>query len=546
MCAIALSFSCRSYRNAEVQINTSGWKTKVNVPSFNAEYSIPGDYEEKQVKSFRTYRLPKYIRKQRIKSLMELNTELPPYFSHYCMLYKDKNKTLRNSIKTNYRKLNDSPIYVDEEARHAIYIKPLECSSDNNLLLVLLSKTTTKEEFGLNLIPEFSRIVESVQDSCEHSLKLDDPFSIGFEAHKDTLGGINYIKPVIELSKTYQQYIETSQSFAYAQALSTFASFLSKDKDWEKGFDLWLKRTSSYIEPSSLQLPKTTVASLLDLSKGEGIVILNENHFFPSHRLLLLSMLDELYERGFRQIGFEALSVSDSLINDRGFPLVESGFYTREPLFGILIREAIKKGFRVFGYDKKGQGAQREMEQAKAIYRAYNSGGKQNMVVFCGFGHVQERSKVGKKMMAQLLNDVFKLRPYTISQTESYLKTDESAIYSYQTNAELMKKGLNVDKKICTSLKQDVVLENLGYTKVQYNIPEQLKHPTALLSVYSQKEVEAHAHPIPYFNTKLDSSQNHVVFYLPKGQYKVLIVDTNLKILHKDVVVVKSFDSKSN
>lgn len=47
---------------------------------------------------------------------------------------------------------------------------------------------------------------------------------------------------------------------------------------------------------------------IIERSKNEGIIIINEAHHQPLHRVFTASLLQGLYENGFRYLGLEALA----------------------------------------------------------------------------------------------------------------------------------------------------------------------------------------------------------------------------------------------
>ena len=92
---------------------------------------------------------------------------------------------------------------------------------------------------------------------------------------------------------------------------------------------------------------------IINRAENKRIIIINEAHHFPYHRIFMASLLQGLYDKGFRYYVAETLNFSDSSINDRKYPLLISGYYTAEPLFGNLVRNALKIGFKVFAYEAR-------------------------------------------------------------------------------------------------------------------------------------------------------------------------------------------------
>ena len=57
-------------------------------------------------------------------------------------------------------------------------------------------------------------------------------------------------------------------------------------------------------------------------------------HHVPRDRAFLLTLLRGLYERGFRYFAAETLNPKDTGLQARGYPTLQTGYYTREPVFG--------------------------------------------------------------------------------------------------------------------------------------------------------------------------------------------------------------------
>lgn len=129
---------------------------------------------------------------------------------------------------------------------------------------------------------------------------------------------------------------------------------------------------------------------ILNQAKKAQIVIINEAHHIPKHRTFTKSILQDLFNNGYRYLGLEALS--DSQINERKFPIIESGYYTKEPEFGNLISEALKIGFTLFGYEaSEGKnGKEREIEQAENIQKFIEKSGNGKVLIHCGYAHAYE------------------------------------------------------------------------------------------------------------------------------------------------------------
>lgn len=177
--------------------------------------------------------------------------------------------------------------------------------------------------------------------------------------------------------------------------------------------------------------PSNAQAYILARAGQEQLVMLNEAHHVPLHRVFTLSLLAGLYQRGYRYLGAETLSHADQGLAKRGYPVtsqtdyaVNSGYYTAEPQYGNLIREALRLGFTVFAYDALPAvppadfARQRELLQARAIQQILTADPSAKIVIHAGYDHIREDS-LGRswgKAMAGRVKEVTGIDPFTINQ----------------------------------------------------------------------------------------------------------------------------------
>lgn len=90
---------------------------------------------------------------------------------------------------------------------------------------------------------------------------------------------------------------------------------------------------------------------ILQRAKTEQLLLINEAHHVPLHRTFTASLLPELAKLGFRYLAAEGLNEADTLLQKRGYPVLATGFYTKEPQFGYLLRTAHQTGFQLVAYD---------------------------------------------------------------------------------------------------------------------------------------------------------------------------------------------------
>jgi hypothetical protein len=160
---------------------------------------------------------------------------------------------------------------------------------------------------------------------------------------------------------------------------------------------------------------------ILEMAKTRKAVFFNEAHSAPITRTLTIEMLPKLREMGFDYFAAETLYDTDHDLQKRGYPTPKSGFYVNEPLYGEMVRTALKLGFKVIAYDVEnaGVGDERERAGAEKLYKdVFRKDPNARLVVNAGFAHVQ---KSGRYLRGSSMGEFFKqvsgIDPLTIEQT---------------------------------------------------------------------------------------------------------------------------------
>lgn len=164
-------------------------------------------------------------------------------------------------------------------------------------------------------------------------------------------------------------------------------------------------------------------SEIAKLATNRRIVMINEAHHDGHTRELTLALLPLLRAEGFNYFAAEALSHSDTGLMERGYPISTSGTeYLHEPIYGEIIREAIRLGFVVVAYDSDAEKlADREMGQANQLYlKVFAKDPKARLFVHAGYAHIDKApGNLGDdvKPMAMQLKLLSGFDPLTIDQT---------------------------------------------------------------------------------------------------------------------------------
>jgi hypothetical protein len=210
----------------------------------------------------------------------------------------------------------------------------------------------------------------------------------------------------------------------FGQYLSWYQSFIGDYRDAELGFSIEQKALADDI-PSPLAQPGWHAVPALDylpqLAKNARVVFLNEAHNIALTRTLTVRLLKPLREEGFNVFAVETLYRADiDALNKRGYPVANSGFYTREPVYAEMVRTALKLGYKVVAYeaDPDHTGNAREAQQAENLWKVLKADPSAKIVVNAGYAHIQKTGQfLGAQSMAEHFMHDSGITPLSIEQT---------------------------------------------------------------------------------------------------------------------------------
>jgi len=352
-------------------------------------------------------------------------------------------------------------------------------NEDSSYMLLLAYSREKKYTIYQLLVEEFSALFKTINYTKEYRSILPKPFEMGFEQEFNFDQSINYLRPIVQLKKHANMYGE--DHFGFIQAICTYSSRVSNSKIFDHYFDKYLKMTVHTDLPEDKYLAKNegAINEILNISSNANLVMFNENHFNVKHRKLVRLLLKEYYELGFRYLGLEALTEDSKSLNERGYPIVKSGFYIREPEMANLIREAIHLGFDVFGYDTSGN--KREINQAKNIFKkTFEKVAAAKVLVLGGFDHLLEKEdKDSKKWMAYYFHELYGIDPVTFAQT--ILKPNDNLWLGMVKNDSISQESF--DYLISNNL-SDSVFINQKEKEFSIDLPESKFNKEYILSIY--------------------------------------------------------------
>jgi hypothetical protein len=260
---------------------------------------------------------------------------------------------------------------------------------------------------------------------------------------KTDLGRYAYLTQMTtRMPKTYQPLV--------MQLLASTETELGLYDQAVYGFPIRVREVPNLVLPAANDWKAVDAAdAIARAAAGRRIVMVNEAHYDAHTRELTLSLLPRLKSLGFNYFAAEAIGEKDPDLVKRGYPIKISGSeYLREPLYGDILREAIKLGFVIVPYDTDSTTTQgREIGQAENLYKkVFLKDPSARLFVHAGFAHIDKnRERLGNvEPMASYLQKLTGITPLSIDQTQFLeLSADRSDAY-HQLIAEFKPDGPTV------------------------------------------------------------------------------------------------------
>jgi hypothetical protein len=379
-----------------------------------------------------------------------------------------------------------------------------------------------------------------------------DPMTAILKSYE--VSGYNYLVPYYLSRHIKVDSANNALYFARKTMLTTFSSFAGDVKDNETYY-INSKHWDTDILEDSNYTALDAIAEIASIARTRQVIMINESHIDPRGRLFLSNLLPTLKAEGFTYLFIEGLH--EDGIDERGFPLQTSGFYTSEPMFGNLLRKAIQLGFKLIPYDcyeaPCNTVPEREQHQATTIYETLKNNPQVKAIVFAGHGHINKDPE--KNWMAHRFKTLSGIDPFCINQSINgeaphlfhHLRKHISKPVIYKnlkTNdyRELSKVNMVdativfpdtkwIDEKYATWLLQSGSKPyTLSFSGAQYE--------QALLSVVKCDEFDQFGIlTVPVLNMIMEKT-THQNILLDKGSYYLRVTDLYGKEMHKEKITL--------
>ena len=507
-----------------------------------------GDYKENSLDSKNVKKIAHIlgIAKSKIEknAIVLMNTTANPFFSS-CILFVTKEEI--NTANWNKIHINNCNYFQKITTTEQYEAEIIDLNYNKNgkrLLLIIWINHNENKNNVLN--DEAEQIFATLKTSINYSnFIMPDPFKEADKEFKSIEDGGNYLKPFLNLKKLEYSYQKDQNKNVFSQALNTYQSFVGIERKSisNKTHSEKLKRLKSVEFYSN----EKAYQKLIESCTQNQVIMFNEAHVFPKQRYLVSSLLDTLYQAGFRTLALEAVWKEQE--NEGIYPNLETGFYLREPCMANLVRYAINLGYKIISYEDttKVGISNRELNQSlNLINKTIAKNKNEKIIVLAGGSHIKEDTSNGiKKWMATYFKEKTAINPLTINQTafnNLFFSEDELVLFEgKELNSKIGKEYFN-DIYLVNNIKKNKF--KVTPNKKDFNLKIKLGYDSSkartkdlIALIYYEKEFHSYQ-KIPIFTQLLTNEDDEFDINLPKGNYIVVIKNTIGQTLFEKKYVV--------
>lgn len=492
----------------------------------------------------------KYIRN---KGIHILNDSLQLSFkSSEDILYTQNRKELKKTINKGKFKLRDS-VLVYGKTKDPDYEYFVTLSKNHNqkypehlVVFDTLINNQTLRFLGNPLTEKAKPTLEIELKNIFQSIEVGPTYRKGIGTLMEILARHNnsnkYFAVLNEISQfpTYNKQEEWTK----LQLQLTYASFLGNNSFYDHFLNqlesrIVINDTISKIIKANLNNDLNVIGTIAKEAENHKIIMINENHYYPNHRVLVSDLLVKLKDIGYTHFALEALDVKqDSLLNlNNAYPTLKTGFYTSEQNYGNLIRKAKELGYEFIAYENADNNKDREVGQAENLYnKTFKLDPNTKVLVLAGIDHILEKpTKSGKEWMATIFKKKYNIDPLTISQTHlNVYKKEVNATYAMINSKFFENDKLNsVDYLVLNN--KSINSTDSSATFLYQNITDR----DVQVSLFYGHEIlnqSDHDNKIPYFSSILKGGKQYDLPITKNGEIYLYTFDGDGKQIDNQVI----------
>ena len=238
---------------------------------------------------------------------------------------------------------------------------------------------------------------------------------------------INYLYPLYQAYGKESKFKTIFKPEGYYRNLSQLLGFAG---DYKASTEA-LETSYEKLDDESEKDITSTIASLSNIeflnakefvmqaAFERRIVMINEAHDKPQHRAFTISLLQGLYDQGFRYLAMDMLN--NYANHNLKSVDANTGHYCMEPVGGELARRALQIGFKLVSYDDiepgKHSASESDSIQAVNINSILLQDPSAKILVHAGYAHIAKKANAQYTPMAIWLKKISGIDPLSIDQT---------------------------------------------------------------------------------------------------------------------------------
>lgn len=519
---IFVFFGCKTIKQDVIKHNYATVGLNGGEIFYNDSLDVSIDFHESTI--FKDLsKIKKYKLKKELKGMSELSAD-----NLFAICYPENNP----DVITYYffEKAKDLHDTLTHE-------KQLKVDSTNKIVVFEKQKEVKKIICVTRSLADSVNVLKIARNRIE-SVSLDSSSLKKMSAAKIFNYYANTKANFLQAREKLKKYPVKNNHERTGSLMMTINSFMANNKEYDSLITNYEKeryqinKKDQILSSTESIKDEEVFKAISELAKSNQILILNEDHFYPKHRLFAMELLDILKQNGFTYLSIEAFTPNKDG-NTNIMPNRENGFYTRESYFGHFLRRANAMGFSILGHESYDSSTNREEGQAKNIMKILEANPKAKIFLYVGHGHLEKESK--KRMMASYLKEYSKLDPITINQAKIMTSTKEKLVLipkSVFVNDTVIKSSadyflINNLEANLTSIYKDKIFKTVFLKNREFR---NFRKEELLLEIYNEDEYEKTKSAdllIPISTSLIKPKGDKVEFSLPAGKYYVVVKSAN-------------------
>jgi hypothetical protein len=482
------------------------------------------------------------------KIILFAKTNIPPFYESCLIQAKDINEYTKKIVLKKVNEISNNLIYIDtQNIAHKRYLFAIWASEKGI--------NQIKEIRDSMVINNFLLEAKLISNSIETAKKKfnTDISDIANEAFSDTeYKRINYLNPLLLLNYYLSKDLTESEHHLLLQLLATYHSFIGNNDSTQLYTQKAFTKQYAQLKNNDKNLILAS-KKIEELAQANNLLLFNEAHTDYRNRVFLKQMLPMLFANGYRILAIEGVSAFDTLLNTRKYPTNQTGFYTREPNFASLIRDALELGFKIFPYDASPDCSKcnntdanccfnlRELAQASNLRNIIENNQKSKIIIYGGHDHIYKKTPSDKivTMAMQLINMGYHFASIDQVRGNFYFINKKRQEYLSVIDNKLLPEAftkLLADAYIIPPYSLENKPNSTKPYIIKFNTATVLKKSRLYIKIYNSND-DINEIPIPLVVSEIKKGRTNFKVFLPKGSYTAIVSSRSKEIFKHNFTV---------